>query len=445
MKEISESNVLATAAENNPNPQNVSTVAVAAPDETQVVLPVPTRTIPQYSFRAMEKAGYKFAIDHENRLIHSAHIDELYKRVKNSPGKFFYNPGMVVKAIDALEQGRRVFDIDGNELTLKTKGIDCYVVVIDMQHRLAVMLEHPEIDCLVEILPGNIDIADYIDQFNNSGLKWNGNDVKNSIKNHFDNKGVDVLVAIDNYKTQFPGCTDKYAEMALTGKKDQFRLADMKALQADYSKYDAEKFQITQSQIQQAHRIMFATLCQFGNKERKIRKIEYQEAIHSIQETLSTKKAENFDENIVSFINNMADDAKCGILKKIEEKDNKLNAFVTKSYNTFVESKSDEELQHLYTEALEAIEKKEAELSGSSSSTLKIKVGSLKEVLGNRKAMIAEKAQKAAEKAEKAAAKAATQVEAKPATDEIADDTSAPTKEVAADADTSVNSENKAQ
>ena len=46
----------------------------------------------------------------------------------------------------------------------------------------------------------------------------------------------------------------------------------------------------------------------------------------------------------------------------------------------------------------------------------------------------AEKAQKAAEKAEKAAAKAATQVEAKPATEEIA-----------ADADTSVNSENKAQ
>ena len=423
MQQITESNVLATAAENN-----------------------------QYSYRAMEKAGYKFAIDHENRLIHSAHIDELYKRVKNSPGKFFYNPGMVVKAIDALEQGRRVFDIDGNELTLKTKGIDCYVVVIDMQHRLAVMLEHPEIDCLVEILPGNIDIADYIDQFNNSGLKWNGNDVKNSIKNHFDNKGVDVLVAIDNYKTQFPGCTDKYAEMALTGKKDQFRLADMKALQADYSKYDAEKFQIPQSQIQRAHHIMFATLCQFGNKERKIRKIEYQEAIHSIQETLSTKKAEKFDENIVSFIINMSDDAKRGILKKIEEKDNKLNAFVIKSYNTFVESKSDEELQHLYTEALEAIEKKEAELSGSSSSTLKIKVGSLKEVLGNRKAMIAEKAQKAAEKAqkaaekaEKAAAKAATQVEAKPATDEIADDTSAPTKEVAADADTSVNSENKAQ
>ena len=57
----------------------------------------------------------------------------------------------------------------------------------------------------------------------------------------------------------------------------------------------------------------------------------------------------------------------------------------------------------------------------------------------------AEKAQKAAEKAEKAAAKAATQVEAKPATEEVADDTSAPTKEVAADADTSANSENKAQ
>lgn len=440
MNDITENNVLATAVENNQNFQSVSTVAAAAPDETQVVLPLPTRTIPQYSYRAMKKAGYKFAIDHENRLIHSAHIDELYKRVKNSPGKFFYNPGMVVKAIDALEQGRRVFDIDGNELTLKTKGIDCYVVVIDMQHRLAVLLEHPEIDCLVEILPGNIDIADYIDQFNNSGLKWNGNDVKNSIKCHFDNKGVDVLVAIDDYKTKFPGCTDKYAEMALTGKKDQFRLADMKVLQADYSRYDAEKFQIPQSQIQQAHRIMFATLYQFG-KERKIRKIEYQEAIHSIQETLSTKKAEKFDENIISFIINMSDDAKRGILKKIEEKDNKLNAFVTKSYNTFVESKSDEELQHLYTEALEAIEKKEAELSGSSSSTLKIKVGSLKEVLENRKAMKAEKDQKAAEKAQKAAAKAATQVEAKPATEEVADDTSAPTNEVAADAtaDTSNN------
>lgn len=53
----------------------------------------------------------------------------------------------------------------------------------------------------------------------------------------------------------------------------------------------------------------------------------------------------------------------------------------------------------------------------------------------------AEKAQKAAENAEKAAAKAATQVEAKPATEEVADDTSAPTKEVAADAtaDTSNN------
>ena len=441
MKE--ESNVLATAVENNQNSKNVSTVAVAAPDEVVVgKLPTPAHTISMYSYRDLEKFGYKFAFDYENRQIHNNHIEELKSRVQSSPDKCFYDPIKIVLAADALGQGRRVFDIDGNELTLLSKDIERYLVIVDGQHRIAVMMEEPNIDCYVEFIPSNTNIADYIDQLNNSSLKWSGSDVKNSIKNHFDNKGVDVLVAIDDYKTKFPGCTDKYAEMALTAKKDQFRLADMKALQADYSKYDAEKFQIPQSQIQQAHRIMFATLCQFGNKERKIRKIEYQEAIQSIQETLSTKKAEKFDENIISFIINMSDDAKRGILKKIEEKDNKLNAFVTKSYNTFVESKSDEELQHLYTEALEAIEKKEAELSGSSSSsTLKIKVGSLKEVLENRKAMKAEKDQKAAEKAQKAAAKAATQVEAKPATEEVADDTSAPTNEVAADAtaDTSNN------
>lgn len=369
----------------------------------------------------LKAAGFVFCFDKENREIHSKHLDELYKSVKDAPSKCFSESGKVVFAKDALAQGRIIVDYDGHPITAATPDLDKYILVIDMQHRLAVIMEHPETDCFVEFIDPQTDIAQYIDNLNNASLKWNGADVKHSLIQGHEGE-ADLLEAINEFKERF-SVTEKFAEIAITHGKDQYRFSDMKKILSGETTFNAEKFKVDSGDEDLARNIMYATLFAFG-KEKKVRKIEFIEAVNNIKDTLTDDKAQVFSTNILNFIVNMSDLVKSNVISKIEAKDTtKLNSYMVKQYNTFVEDNAGR-METITQETNAAIEAMKAEVDAKNAQLKPLKTGSIKTIIENRKAVAAadtaKKAAKKAKEAEMAAKKA--EKEAKKAEKEAAKD-----------------------
>ena len=348
-------------------------------------------------------AGYQFCYDRENREVHNAHIDELYERVADDKAKCFFETGKVCWATDALKQGRKIYDYNGNELTEETPGIEKYILILDMQHRWAVILEHPEIDVYLDFIDTTtIDIAGYIDNLNNGGLKWDGSDVKHALKSQYSGK-VDALNEISRFQSYF-SVTEKYSEIVITREKDKFRLSDMKDLQSGKNKFDEDKFKVSADTVETGWNIMYATSYMFG-KEKKVRKIEWPLALYNVAASLTEKDKKDFNRNVLNFIIKLDGQVKLKIIEKIEAKDTlKLNAYVMKLYNTFVQDNS-EGMAAITADVEQIIQAKKAEMDkekATEGSVKKLKTGSISSILSNRAALRKQKENKEAEKNTKA-------------------------------------------
>jgi hypothetical protein len=341
-----------------------------------------------YSARELKAAGHVFCFDKENREINNNHVTELYDRIKNDKSKRFMETLKVCEVKQALEQGRKVFDVDGNEITLDTPNLEKYILILDGQHRWIVILENPEYDIWVNFVVTK-KIGAYIDNLNNSSKSWTGEDVKHSIRVQHENE-VPVLDEINKFKNRF-GVSEKYAEIILTRNKEQFRLSEMKEFQSHTKEFNADKFKVNTTYIDTGKNLMFAIIHQFGT-EKLVRKIEFLEALFNIHEELIDAKKASFEKNILIFLTAMDGFVKGEILSKVKAKDiQKLNSYVRKQYDTLLNKHNGEgELEQMYNSAMEIIRQKETEFekkeNNPSKSFKKLKSGSPAEILANRKA-----------------------------------------------------------
>lgn len=329
-------------------------------------------------------AGYKFCFDKENREINNNHVDELFLRIKDDKNKCFMETLKVCSAKLALEQGRKVFDVNGNEITLDTPGLEKYALILDGQHRWMVILENPKYDIWVDFIETE-NIGAYIDNLNNTNKAWNGDDVQHSVRVQHENE-VPVLDAINDFKNRF-NVSEKFAELILTRKKEQYRLEDMKKIQSGEKAFIADKFKVNPVYIETGENLMFAILHQFDS-EKKVRKVEFINALVNISDEMPDATKSSFEKNILTFLTTMDGIVKAEILKRIDAKDTqKLNSYVRKQYDTML-NKHSGELDELYTKAIEIIEKKKEDFETKENNSAKkfkrLKTGSPADILKNR-------------------------------------------------------------
>lgn len=354
-----------------------------------------------YLASELRAAGYKFCFDKENREINNKHVDELFLRIKDDKSKRFMETLKVCEVKQALEQGRKVFDVDGNEITLDTPNLEKYILILDGQHRWIVILENPGYDIWVNFVETS-NIGAYIDNLNNSNKSWNGDDVQHSVRVQHENE-VPVLDAINDFKNRF-NVSEKFAELILTRKKEQYRLEDMKKIQSGEKAFIADKFKVDPVFIETGENLMFSILHQFDT-EKKVRKVEFISALVNIYDEMPDVTKSSFEKNILTFLTTMDGIVKAEILKRIDAKDTqKLNSYVRKQYDTML-NKHNGELDGLYTKAIEIIEKKkldfETKENNSAKKFKKLKAGSPAEILNNRKAEREEAKKKEEAKAQK--------------------------------------------
>ena len=337
-----------------------------------------------YLASELKKAGYTFCFDKENREINNNHVDELHERIKDEKSRRFSETLKVCEVKQALEQGRKVFDVNNNEITLNTPNLEKHFLILDGQHRWMVILENPKYDIWVDVVETD-NIGTYIDNLNNTSKAWNGEDVKHSIRVQHENE-VPVLDEIYDFKSRV-NVSEKFAELILTRKKEQYRLEDMKKLQSGEKDFNADKFKVDPVFIETGDNLMFAILHQF-DAEKRVRKVEFIGSLVNIYDEIPDATKADFEKNILTFLTTMDGIVKAEILKRIDAKDTqKLNSYVRKQYDTML-NKHSGELDELYTKAIEIIEKKKEDFETKENNSAKkfkrLKTGSPADILKNR-------------------------------------------------------------
>lgn len=337
-----------------------------------------------YLASELKEAGYVFCYDKENREINNNHVDELHERIKSDKSKCFSETLKVCEVKQALEQGRKVFDVDNKEITLDTPELEKYILIIDGQHRWIVILENPTYDIWVDFVETD-NIGAYINNLNNYNKVWNGEDVKHCIREQHVNE-VPVLEEIHELKKRF-NVSEKYAEHILTRKKEQYRLGNMKKIQSGEKGFSAGEFKVNDTFINTGKKLMHAIRYQF-NKEKKAYKCEFVSSLLNIYAELPDTNNASFEKNILIFITAMDGIVSSEILKRIEKKDTQqLNCYVRKQYDTFIGNHRDE-LDDLYKKAIEIIDEKAQEFEENETNSAKkfkrLRAGSPSDILKNR-------------------------------------------------------------
>lgn len=168
------------------------------------------------SFKALREAGLKFAFSKTNRAIN-------HKRVKLLIGllgddKSFAAKGVAVPAAIAIMQGAELYDEDGGALTLETPDIDKYWLVMDGQHRLVACIEADK-DMEIILTPCGAAPDSDIRKMNVGSSNWDADDHRKLLA-HQKGETDQLMVAQKEAEKIIPGCTSKYYNYALTGKRD---------------------------------------------------------------------------------------------------------------------------------------------------------------------------------------------------------------------------------
>ena len=334
----------------------------------------------------IKKAGFKLALIDQNRQIHTSNLKLLKKDLESLHETTFREAGKIIPARQAIEEGLKVISIDDQEVT--RENADEYYVIIDGQHRYICCLEDPCLSMWMELAEFNGPTMTHVGLLNNTRKGWDSRDIRHAVMSKYPGQ-VSTLEEIQKYCKQFD-VTEKYAELAITRKKDQFRRSELNAYQQGHEPADTAKYRCDEAKKDVAWEMMYSILIALkGNEKqlRKLKKIEFMAAIIDILATLQKCRDEEgmkqFEQNISTFISHLTPEQIDEIVDLIDSKNfAELNNMVNQAYFSFIKD-NEAGLDALRQKNKKAIKALKSELAASPT-TRKAKVGSPSEVMKTR-------------------------------------------------------------
>ena len=173
------------------------------------------------------KMGYILATFVFNREIDEKHAKALLKDVRSQGKKCFSQDISACLAISALLMGYKAVDMNGNPVTLDSPNLEKTLIITDGQHRATVCLgTNLDIDCNVMITPCPENIVQDIIDKNKIDKNWGSTSFREQIVKT--TSKTDLLADYEKKAAEiYPGTTDKFRDLVLTGKNDAVRRANV--------------------------------------------------------------------------------------------------------------------------------------------------------------------------------------------------------------------------
>ena len=339
------------------NAAQVSTIActeveVESPGLT-LKLPAPELTRPTYRYRELCKCGFKPAYLKINRAINAVHASNLAKDAASSTDKRFINSAKVVWAREALEAGLELIDEYGNELTLESKDIDRYFVIIDGQHRGYAMHLNKDIDLYVEFMDEKgEDILKSVEKMNTLSQNWTGDNYIDALKKKHSGK-VPLLDELERLSKEFK-VSRKYLQVLLCDDPNKIRLSRLKEAlckdELDFSYYDLD-----QDKVKFAEEVLTAIQERFDEDCKATSTVMFITALLNIKECLSEFDKVSFEENLSAFIMSLTVEEAAKIVVLLSNKNNAdLKNYMISRYSTFIQTVNIEEVRTKFSELFAA-------------------------------------------------------------------------------------------
>lgn len=339
------------------NAAQVSTIACteveAESPRLTLKLPAPELTRPTYRYRELCKCGFKPAYLKINRVVDKTHARKLANDAASSTDKRFINSAKVVWAIEALEAGLELIDESGNELTLESKDIDRYFVIIDGQHRGYAMHLNEDIDLYVEFMDEKgEDILKSVEKMNTLSQNWTGDNYIDALRKKHGGK-VPLLEEIDRLSKEFK-VSRKYLQVLLCDDPNKIRLSRLKEAlckdELDFSDYDLD-----QDKVKFAEEVLTAIKERFGADCKATSTVMFITALLNIKECLSEFDKVSFEENLPAFIMSLTVEEEAKIVVLLSDKNNAdLNNYMISRYSTFIQTVDIEEVRTKFSELFAA-------------------------------------------------------------------------------------------
>ena len=369
------------------NAAQVSTIACAEMEtESPVMTPrLPDQVLfrPIYRYRELCKYGFKPSYLKVNRPIDVTHARNLAKDTDSSADKTFISSAKVVWAREALEAGLEVIDEHGNELTLESRDIDSYFVIIDGQHRAFAAHLNPSIDLLVEFLEGKgKDLLKIIEKMNILAKDWTGDNYIDALTKKHSGK-MPLLEEVDRLSKEFK-VSRKYLLVLLCNDANKIRLCKLKEA---FSKDDPDlsDYQIDQNKVEFAERVLTAIQERFGERDKATSTVMFITALLNIKECLSDMDKVNFEENLPAFIISLTLEEAAHIVNLLSIRNyTDLKNYMTSRYSTFIQTADIEEVKTKFSEQFIATTTQETKEETSKNAPIrKLKSGTFAQLIQN--------------------------------------------------------------
>ena len=369
------------------NAAQVSTIACTEMvTESPVMTPMlPTQVLlrPIYRYRELCKYGFKPSYLKVNRPIDVTHARNLAKDTDSSADKTFISSAKVVWAREALEAGLEVIDEHGNELTLESRDIDSYFVIIDGQHRAFAAHLNPSIDLLVEFLEGKgKDLLKIIEKMNILAKDWTGDNYIDALTKKHSGK-MPLLEEVDRLSTEFKK-SRKYLQALLCNDANKIRLCKLKEAfskdEPDFSDYNLD-----QNKVEFAEKVLTAVQERFGERDKATSTVMFITALLNIKECLSDMDKVNFEENLPAFIISLTLEEAAHIVNLLSIRNyTDLKNYMTSRYSTFIQTADIEDVKTKFSELLIVTTAQEAKEETSKKAPVrKLKSGTFAQLLQN--------------------------------------------------------------
>ena len=369
------------------NAAQVSTIACTEMvTESPVMTPMlPTQVLlrPIYRYRELCKYGFKPSYLKVNRPIDVTHARNLAKDTDSSADKTFISSAKVVWAREALEAGLEVIDEHGNELTLESRDIDSYFVIIDGQHRAFAAHLNPSIDLLVEFLEGKgKDLLKIIEKMNILAKDWTGDNYIDALTKKHSGK-MPLLEEVDRLSKEFKK-SRKYLLVLLCNDANKIRLCKLKEAfskdEPDFSDYNLD-----QNKVEFAEKVLTAVQERFGERDKATSTVMFITALLNIKECLSDMDKVNFEENLPAFIISLTLEEAAHIVNLLSIRNyTDLKNYMTSRYSTFIQTADIEDVKTKFSELLIVTTAQEAKEETSKKAPVrKLKSGTFAQLLQN--------------------------------------------------------------
>ena len=369
------------------NAARVSTIACAKMEtESLVMTPrLPDQVLfrPIYRYRELCMHGFKPSYLKGNRPIEVAHALNLAKDADSSADKTFINSAKVVWAREALEAGLELIDEHGNVLTLESKDIDRYFVIMDGQHRAFATHLNSSIDLLVEFLERKgEDILKIIEKTNILSKNWTGDNYIDALTKKHSGK-MPLLEEVDRLSKEFK-VSRKYLLVLLCNDANKIRLCKLKEA---FSKDDPDlsDYQIDRNKVEFAEKVLTAIQERFGERDKATSTVMFITALLNIKECLSDMDKVNFEENLPAFIISLTLEEAAHIVNLLSIRNyTDLKNYMTSRYSTFIQTADIEEVKTKFSELLIATTTQETKEETSKNAPIrKLKSGTFVQLIQN--------------------------------------------------------------